>query len=403
MPKRRDLVVLSAILTAPLAATLIAQTVCERGDSSSAELAVEVAPHPAPVVIPEPPAPPPAAEPAPIPAPAPAPEPAPAGEPTRDPSQFMLMHDDALVLHTHAELAWSSGKIGTRAGPGEFIAWRPAVADELPAPARALADATVTVYDVDGSACVATVGALRVQIERTGDVFEVPEDAHDADLRSPYEPPTDRAVLRAMGRDAFTGAGEDALLLARQRNHAGRPCTGLWARRSDLPAPAVFGRHDLAEDEEAELEADALALVRTLPEFARVRDAYAERVAEVDPEYGAEVPSWDTFVDGNFRVVRWDEVGGPRRLVSVELRETPESCGDWFDEGLALIFEQQGDRLVVRQTGWYDLAALTDLERDGTFEGLVTGDFGVRRLEATGPNAAAVRDEFSIPFWGCPC
>jgi hypothetical protein len=400
MSKRRDLVVLSAILTAPLAATLLAPSFF-----ASPEVPAEVV-RPARITVE--PAPPPVAAPVPEPAPAPIvtvePAPTPAGAPTRDPSQFMLMHDDALVLHTAAELAWSSGKIGTRAGPGDFTAWRGADLDKLPESARTVAGATVTVYDVDGSACVAEVGALRVQIERTGDVFPLPEEDPDGDYGfSAYEPPTDRAVLRAMGRDAFAGTGQDGLLLARQRNQNGRPCSGLWARRSDLPAPAVFGRRDLAECEERIATADALAVVKALPEYADVRDAYARRLRDYGSEYAAEAPSWEQFVDSNFRVTHWDEVGGPRKLVSVELRERPEGCGDWFDDGLALILEQQGEQLVVRQKGFYDLAALTDLERDGTFEGVVTGDFGTRRLEAIGPNADAVRDAFSIDFFGCPC
>lgn len=411
MSKRRDLAVLSAILTAPLAATLIAPSFFASPEVPAEVVLlapIEPAPAPLPVAAPTPepvPAPAPVVAPAPAPVVAPEPEPSPAGEPTRDPSQFMLMHDDALVLHTAADRAWSSGKIGTRAGPGEFTAWRGADLDKLPEPARALAGATVTIYDVDGSACVAEVGALRVQIERTGDVFPVPaEDPSGDDFGfSGYEPPTDRSVLRTMGRDAFAETAPDALLLARQRNQAGRPCSGLWARRSDLPAPAVFGRRDLAECEERIATADALAVVETLPKYAEVRDAYARRLRDYGTEYAAEAPSWQQFVDTNFRVACWDEVGGPRKLVSVELRETPEGCGDWFDDGLALILEQQGEQLVVRQDGFYDLTALADLDRDGTFEGLVTGDFGTRRLEATGPNAATFRDAFSIDFFGCPC
>lgn len=396
MSKRRDLAVLSAILTAPLAATLIAPSFFVSSPEVTAEVvqlapAAEPAPAPLPIVAPF-------LEPAPL--AAAEPEPTPAGEPTRDPSQFMLMHDDALVLHTAAEIAWSSGKIGTRAGPGEFTAWRGVDLEKLPELARALAGATVTVYDVDGSACVAEVGALRVQIERTGEVFPIPDGDFDS---SGYEPPADRAVVRTMGRDAFAGDGQDGLLLARQRNQAGKPCSGLWARRSDLPAPAVFGRRDLAECAERIATADALAVVESRPEYAELRDAYARHLREYSPEYAAEAPSWEQFVDANFRVACWDEVGGPRKLVSVELREQFESCGDWFDDGLAFILEHQGEQLVVRQQGFYDLAALTDLERDGTFEGLVTGDFGTRRLEAIGPNAAAVSDAFSIDFFGCPC
>lgn len=403
MSKRRDLVVLSAIMTAPLAAILLAQQF-----SGSAEITADPAPDlAAPDLVSEP------AEPAPI-APEPAsptspaspvadPEPAepaePAAEPTRDPSQFMLMHGDELVLHTGPDLAWSSGKIFHRAAPGEFVAWRRAAPEQLPGHLRVLAGATVTVYDADGSACVATVGAARVQFERTGDVFDVGDDVVDSD---PYQPPADKAVLRAMSRDLFAGDSQEALLLARQRSQAGRPCTGLWARRSDLPAPAVFGRRELPGAEHQRLLADALTLIRARPEFTAARDTYLERLTEWDPDRAGEF-DWDAVVAANFRVQRWDEIGGPRRLVSVELRETPEGCGDFFLDGFALLLEHQGDQLVVRQPGWFDLAAVTDLERDGTFEGLVTGDFGRHGLEATGPNAAAVRDEFSISFWGCPC
>ncbi|MCA9635591.1 MAG: hypothetical protein KC420_06120, partial [Myxococcales bacterium] len=178
-------------------------------------------------------------------------------------------------------------------------------------------------------------------------------------------------------------------------------CKGLWARRSDLPAPAVFGLRALDDEEDAALVARALELVRPTPELAAMKSAYDARVVEYGDD--AELPTWDAFVAANARATRWDEVGGPRRVVSFELYERPEECGDYFSEHVALLFEERGGALVrLDQPGWLGLEALMDLDRDGILEGIRREDL-TTMVVAEGPNAAAFRDEFMIDYMGCRC
>ena len=214
------------------------------------------------------------------------------------------------------------------------------------------------------------------------------------------EPPKDRATLRKFAADTFNEQGSK-LLLARQKAQDGKPCDGVWARRADLPAPAVFGRRELAEGEAKALTAKALEVVRAQPEFSQVEAAYAERVKEYGPD--AELLAWPEFVDKYFAATRWDEVGGPRRIVSVQLDETWEGCGDYFDGQIALLFEQQGDALVrLQQPGWLHLDALMDVDRDGVLEGVTSFDLE-RKLVAAGPNASVYRDEVTENYVGCRC
>lgn len=404
MPRTRDIVALSAILVAPLVATLIVTR-------SSHDDTATVAAEPTPVVaVVEPPRVEPAAveppkvetppAPPPVEPPTPATEDKPA-EPAleRDPGQLMLVVDNDLVLHTGPDVAWSSGKLNIVARSARLSVSKKADLDKLPAPVRAAASSTVTVYDSDGSACVATVGAVRVDSTQTGEVYmglEVPEgEEFDS-----AEPPKDRAALRKFAEETFKEPS-GKLLLARQKAQNGKPCAGVWARRADLPAPAVFGRRQLGDDEAKALTAKALEVVRAQPEFAQVAAAYAERVKEYGPD--AEVLAWPEFVDRYFAATRWDEVGGPRRIVSVQLHETWEGCGDYFDGSIALLFEQQGDALVrLQQPGWLYLDALMDVDRDGVLEGVTNFDLE-RKLVAAGPNASVFRDETMENYVGCRC
>lgn len=397
MARTRDLVAISAILLAPLAALLLL---------APGTPAVDVAPQ-APVV-PEPPAlvapPAPPAEPV---APAPAepdnvePTPIePASEtvatpaPVRDPGQAMLVYKDALVLHTGAPATWASGRLSLFAEAGYLRLSKPAPWDTLPEPARALQAARVVVYDSDGSSCIATVGAAKLQLEQIGDVF-LDEFG--------FEPPADKAVLRAMAKRIFDER-DDRLLLAAQRGQDGKPCHGEWARRADLPAPAVFGRRSLADAERADLVAAALAVVREQPEYAAMRAEYTEYTAAIADHERDDWPDWDTFVAGHFSVTEWDEVGGPRRIVTVELRRIPEACSAEFAGSLALFLEHRDGALVrLPQPGQFDITAVMDIDRDGTLEVVARSGSDFHALHADGPAATTFAEAFWISYFGCPC
>lgn len=391
MPRTRDVVALSAILIAPLAVTLA--LALQPGEDPVGAASTASAPIETPAS--EPPTPEtPASEPPSAPTPAPT-----VSAPTRDSGQIILLRDQDLVLHSHPELAWSSGEVSVVARTGELIVSQSVDPGALPEPIRALAGAMVTIYGDDGSACVAEIGPMRAEHLQTGEVYMdmAPEDDHDFDT---LDPPKDRVALRKHAEERFRGDNV-RLLLARQENRAGEACQGIWARRADLPAPAVFGRRELSEADQEELVRRALEVVRAQPEFPAVEADYARRVAE----YGADsgLAPWPEFVAQNFRAVRWDEVGGPRRIVSIELAELPEGCGDFFESKIHLLLEQEGDALVrLPQASWPSIAALMDLDRDGVLEAVTHFDL-VHEVVAAGPTAEAFIDKYWDDYVGCRC
>lgn len=411
MPRSRDLVALSAILVAPLVAAL-ALTQQEPRD-----LADMIAPAPtddcpeldAPAS--DPPAPLPAvAEPAPeeVPfewivarpdEPAEPPAPLPTST-TRDPGQLMLMHDGELILHSAPEYAWSFGKVAVDARPGHLTVSRRVKLDRLPEPQRALAGATIIAHEADGSTCVGTVGDMRLQLEEEGEVYSgMVADDDDLDDFDPTEPPTDRRALNAAARDSLSSPGEDVFLVADQRNAAGRACTGVWARRADLPAPAVYGRRELSERDSRALVVAVLAVVREQPEFRDLERRYA---AYVRDDGGPEQQDWNTLVADTTVARRWDEIGGPRRIVSVEVGPAAEACSGEFGERIALLLEQTGDTFVrLDQPSWIGIEALMDIERDGTLEAVSSGDWYFHRESHAA--ADSVADAFTISYTGCPC
>lgn len=400
MARTRDLVALSAILVAPLAAILVSQALPSLDAPAPAGLEplaalepVAPAPTPAPSVV-EPPV-------APHIAPAIAESPAapvlpPAGG---DAGQAMLVRKDALVLHTHAELRWASGRPVIKAEPSHLLATRSVRWDSLPERLRGLEGATMVVHAADGSTCVAGVEAPRLHLEQIGDVFH----AMDDDGHESFEPPTDKAVLRDMVKQLFAEE-DDLLLLARQRAADGRACEGLWARRADLPPATVFGRRGADEAEAAALKTEVAAIVRAQPEFTALAGEYAEYLAPMDAERRADLPAWDEFVATNLSAIAWHEIGGSRQIVSVELQLVDRmACSDDFGGSLALLLERRAGRLVrFDQPGWLGLTALMDLEGDGVLEA-VTDDGFETVLRTHDPSGAELRDAYSVPYVGCPC
>jgi len=408
MPRTREVVVLSAILTAPLAALLV--TASETPPPTPVQEAMSCAPAPAedaPLEL--------VVEPAPAPEPAtvevsaevnaevsaapPAPEP----PPGRDPSQLMLMHGPDLIVRGSAEPTWSAGKLRWKLEPWRLIVSQRAAVERLPDPLRALVGARVTVYGADGGACVADVGPMRVQYEETGEIaidYGLTEEGADGEAPAP---PSDQAVA-ALARQEFELGKRDRHLVARQRRADGRACEGVWARRSDLPAPAVFGQRELGEPEARALATSVLAALRQQPEFGELERKYAAYRRESE-DHLDEPRAWSDLVADTIIARRWDEVGGPRRIVTVEVGPAQEPCSGAFGERVAVFFEERAGTFErLPQEGWLDVEAVMDVDRDGTLEVITQGDAEIRRQSrAAGPAAATFVDALTIPFHGCPC
>ncbi len=303
------------------------------------------------------------------------------------PGAGMLLYEGQLVLVTDPDLDWATGRL--RSPPNEYgvIASKAVDAAKLPAALAPLVNARVVVYAADGSACTASTGAMTMLGREDGDIFYDAEGA-----------PLDAAGLLALRKDVFTRA---QLLLARQSRVADdgrtRRCEGLWARRADLPAPTVFGLRALDPESELALEQQVLEVIDGLPEVASLRAAYeADRAGHYAPD---AVPVWSAFLDETLTISRWDEIGGSRSFVNVEVGDGGEACSDSFGEQRLLLFALQGGALVQQPEGGFSRPlAIMDLEGDGSLEFIGDGGTALR-----GPQEDAVLQRYSFPYHGCGC
>lgn len=400
----RTTVVFGAILLTPLAASLaylaLEAPVREPGVTAPA---ATVAPAPVAVAPTVAPAPPPApAQTAPAVAPAPEPTPTPdsdpelaldpelAGlldqEPPAEPAapdprvlpsqQALLLHDGALVLATGPDLAWGRGRTKiTRIDDG-FNVRRDIKTASLPAELRAADGARFTLYDRDGKTCDAAVTDFGLYGEWTEQSFDEPrEDGERPDLR---------ALAKELDSDAY--------VLAARLDIAGT-CAPVWARRADLPAPAVFAR---AADDPA-LQARVLDLVRGQRSFKKLKAERIRYLRDLPPESRKDEPKWDEFVAANLVVTRWDERGGGRTLLNAQFTYDGGCGGFWAEQ--AWLLEMTGDALALRpEAGFVRPIAIFDADRDGHVEA-VTGD--ARTLETRGSDALGY--DYSFPAIFCPC
>lgn len=297
----------------------------------------------------------------------------------------MLVHDRQLVLSTAPDLTWSKGQIKAYFGEDGVTASKAVDPRRLPAELQAVADARVVFYDGHGNTCSATTSPnlLRIYGRQDGEVV-YPEEGSDE---------VTPAQRREVQQQVFA---EAQLLLARPLPPIGdsERCNGLWARRADLPAPAVFGRSRRDPDVTAEILAkiDEQPTVRALA--AEYADYRAERQA-----YDDGVPTWHDFRKASMTVDRWDEIGGPRSFVNVVIGDGGEACSDMFSSRVAVLFALEEGKLVPQaDAGFIDPVALMDLERDGHLEAVTEGAY---KLESRGP--AGVLQSFDFPYHGCPC
>ena len=303
------------------------------------------------------------------------------------PGAVMLLHEGQLVVVTEPELTWATGRL--RSPPTEYgvVASKAVDVTSLPAALAPLVNSRVVVHAGDGSACTATTGAMTIYGREDGDM-----------LYGDDGEPLDAVGMLVLRKEVFARA---QLLLARQSRVAEdgrtRRCEGVWARRADLPAPAVFGRRALGPESERALEEQVLAAIEPLAEFASLRDAYeADRAGHYVPE---DVPAWSAFLDETLTVSQWDEIGGGRSFVNVEVGDGGEACSDRFTEQRLLLFAREGGTLVQQPgPGFSRPLAIMDLERDGSLEFVGNGGALVR-----GQQDDAVLQSYAFPYHGCGC
>ena len=333
---------------------------------------------PAQLTPPDPPTPP---EPPPAPLESPTP-PAPAIAPPTA-GAAMLLTDRQLVLSTAADKAWARGRLRAHEFTGGLAVRRSVDPTRLPAALQPLIDARVVVYAADGGSCIGQVGALSIYGREEGESYLFEGDADN---------PTSPADRLAMRDRVYENT---SLMIGRLQ--APTRCDGLWARRADLPAPAVFGAAALDEAAQARLRAQVLAMIETEPAVIALRREYDAFLAASGPE--AEDPAWPEFLRSTLTLTLWHEVGGPRRLLNVEIGAGEQGCGDYFTTRIGVLFTLDDAELVAHEDpGFTYPAAVMDLERDGQFEAVRSGG---QELETRTPDG--VSQSFSFPWHGCSC
>ncbi len=390
--RRRDHLVLTALLLLPLAGALLIHTAREGSPEpvipaldacgAASEPIVEPAPvEPEPVLAEPVLAEPVLAEPV-LAGPAPEPTSPVQAEPAAPllPGAMVLVHDGKAILADHADPTWSKGKIRYASDDGMFSARVRADVTAVPPELAALVGQRMVVHSADGSACVAELGPLFVYAAETGENLESGDD---------------RVAAREHAAEIL---GYRGALVAELRGQDG-PCHGIWARRADLPAPRVFGSIPADAAIDGPLAARVLEALHGAPELAELE---RERLA-FDREYGPDDarPFADAVAEG-LMIHRWREIGGERLLIEAEVRIGEEICSSGFFGERAFLFEVQGDALVRRPQGVRRPVALLDLDRDEHLEAVTVGLEGWS-LYSEGPHAGELRSIFELPYLGCPC
>ena len=156
----------------------------------------------------------------------------------------------------------------------------------------------------------------------------------------------------------------------------------------------------LDEAAQAALKDRVLAVIEAQPAVVDLRmafDAYLSEYSRNNDE-PAEL-TWPEFLRNSLKLSRWDELGGPRQLLNVELGDGDQGCGDYFTDQVAVVFTLAGEQLQPHSdAGFIGPVAVMDLERDGHLEA-VTADG--HTIETRGP--AITHQSFEFPYNGCRC
>ncbi|MCB9707093.1 MAG: hypothetical protein H6711_34950 [Myxococcales bacterium] len=293
-----------------------------------------------------------------------------------------LVYEGKLVIRADVDRRWASGVIHHTYQDGSFTAWRGVAHERLPAAIAAMRGTSVVVHGAEGRSCVAEIGELSIYAEEFGDIFW-----------SEAEVPT-RSERRAHAR---TMLEEPLALVATLKGAA--PCGDGLAWPIDAAPPVTYTRAPLDESARAALRSRVLPLLADEHEYREMAAGYASYLVELGPEEAEESGSWDDFVGRRLEVIGWREVGGPRRLLAVELRDEYVGCGDGFDGEAAWLFEVvDGELRRLPQPGAFDIKVMLDADHDGALEHLSqVGD----SLTLAGDVPA--KRAFDVPFIGCPC
>lgn len=323
--------------------------------------------------------------------PAPEPEPEPvvepvAAAPTSLAGAGVLLFERRLVLATRPDLAWSKGQLRVHPNESGITVSKAADPAKLPAALAALTGARFMVYAADGSACTTFAGDASIYARVDGDFYYEEEQA---------------GALTQVRRDVWQDHAE--LLLARTVGPS--RCTGLWARRADLPAPAVFGARDLDEAATDALEQQIAAIIKDEPKVLGLRADYTLWYRDLPEEARDDRAAWPDFYRDSLEVRRWDEIGGARTYYTVDVGSPGEACSDEFYGHVSLVLAPAADPRpghawdVVETDGFWRPQALMDLDRDGRLEAVTAGGTTL----TTAGSDAALEQSYEIPWWGCPC
>lgn len=308
---------------------------------------------------------------------------------------LFLARGGDLVLSSFPETGWGRGAV--RGGVGGERLWaRRAVVDErVPAAMGRVSGQEVVVHGIGGATCAAKVGALALYAE------EYLEDEWGQAM------PTTRAGRRERVNEAMT----DPLALVAELEGPS-PCGDGIAWPAQAPAPIAYVRATMDPKEALELRSSVIPQLAAEPEFALLRRAYREYRRELPAAFRAETDNFSKFVDAHLQVRSWQQQGGERELLIVELRDRGAVCGEGFDGRAVWLFEV-GDgelRRLAREVD-FDITVLlgeagVDDENGESLRWMIGGDVVGETLSLAGepePGGWEGDITFQVPVYGCPC
>lgn len=308
---------------------------------------------------------------------------------------LFLARGGDLVLSSFPETGWGRGPVGGGVGEERLWARRAVAPERVPAAMGRASGQEVVVHGIGGATCAAKVGALALYAE------EYIEDEWGRAM------PTTRAGRRARVNEAMT----DPLALVASLEGP-RPCGDGIAWPAEAPAPIAYVRAAMDPKEAAELRSSVTPQLAAEPEFALLRRAYREYRRELPAAWRAETDSFSKFVDTHLQVHSWQQQGGDRELLIVELRDRGAVCGEGFDGRAVWLFEV-GDgelRRLPREVD-FDITVLlgevgVEDENGESLRWMIGGDVMGETLSLAGepePGGWEGDVTFQVPVYGCPC